>query len=351
MTNRMMEGFDWLPAGDPVTPLSMAGWYNAGSASFELVTANTAFGYGKALQAQGIPVPTRHLVYPIGAQVEGFYGLRVHIGHAHAGAALVTFYDMVNAGTQFSVSFHPFGIIRVWRGFMTTLLATSEPGAFYTDAWFWLEVGGVCDPAAGAVEVRVNTVPKITLALANTRATARTAFDAVGFGHGAGTTLDFRFDDLYFNDPAGAVNNTFLGNSRVKALFTAGDGDSTDFAIGGTAPAASKWQSLLNTSLNDAQFLFSTTNGHKSLSTITPIINAPLVHALQLGGSMRQDDATQRVARNLLKSGGVLVTGADNALDQSWTVYRDTIEIDPATGVQFTGAGANAIQIGAELVS
>jgi hypothetical protein len=52
---------------------------------------------------------------------------------------------------------------------------------------------------------------------------------------------------VYFNDAAGSMNNTFLGNVRVKSQFTASAGDSTQFTIGGSAPAATNWQSVLNT--------------------------------------------------------------------------------------------------------
>ncbi len=356
----MMEGFDALPVSstDIVRLMLLNQWYtrvsNIDGAAHAVTAANTAFNYGKSYVGSsfinGFSAPA-FWVYPVGAQTEGYYGGRVLVGDSHQGAGFLCFFDAANGTVQFSVSWNTFGILKAWRGEpgTGTQIGQSAFASFFDDAWFFLEV--FCEVAnSGNFEVRVNTVPVMNYVSVDTQVTGVAGFDSVGFGQGS-TAYGNHFeswllDDLYFCDPTGSVNNTFLGNVRVKTQFATGAGSHTGMTIGGSAPAATNWQSVLDVLLGATKFVKSPTAGDYDLYAMDPIINAPLVHGVQVRGAYRQNDATQRISRNLLKSGGTLVEGADNYLNQSFAVHRDIWDLNPDTGLAWTGTEVNAIEVG-----
>ena len=103
---------------------------------------------------------------------------------------------------------------------------------------------------------------------------------------------------------------------------------------------------MLNTGLDSTKYIHSGTPGDESLFTIEAIINAPMVFGIRVSSAVWQDDATQRTYRNLYKSGATLTEGSDQLTNQTPTFYGDIVEINPATGVGYTGGELNALLIG-----
>jgi hypothetical protein len=128
------------------------------------------------------------------------------------------------------------------------------------------------------------------------------------------------------------------------------DGATDNFSIGGSSPAATHWQSVLNQNLDDTKYEYSSNVGDIDLFTPDPNLNSPLVHALQVRTALRQDDATQRVARHLLRISGLNYVGTvDHYTNQTYTFYRTRWELNPNTGVSFTGAEVNGLQPGVKV--
>lgn len=366
MTLRLIEGFDWLPTtADNGTFQALMGqsqYYFAssllGSPAAWNTNTTTAFNYGNSLliNYQDAQFDTlNQLYYPVGQHDEGFMGYRLLVQPDHTGWVGMTFYDAVSGGNQISIVCRPNGMVYVYRGapFSGVLLITSDPGSFYMGSWFYLEARVVISDTVGAVEVRINTKTVIDLTVSDTQATALPYFDMVGIRgrNSTGSAAWYEnqyFDDIYFCDTAGTVNNGFLGNVRVKTQFTSADGDNIDFLIGGSSPAATNWQSVQNNSLDLTKLVYSPTVGDYDLYEMDPNVNAPYVHAVQVRTGARQDDATQRLLHNQLKTpAGTLIDGpTDHYLNQTISVYRDIYEINPDTGTFYTGTEANGTQAG-----
>jgi hypothetical protein len=363
MTLRYVDGFDYMPAGTTNTDrlLEASGYYLRGYPSFfgtavdapnNVTTGRFSFGgclsYSLGIGSQANLLRLVRPFQPGGSYVTGFMGLALKIGKTSVCPTYISFYDAIDDAPQFSVEWGVNGVVRAYRGSPGgTLLGTSGAGAFYYDQWFYAEVGGTIDSVAGYVEVRINTAPVLIVPSINTKATSHTSFDSFQLGARAiGLSSPFvaAFDDLYFNDDAGSVNNTFLGNVRVKTQFTAGAGSSTQFAIHGAA--ATNWQAVLNKVLDDSGYVFDATIGDKDLYTIQAILTSAGVHGAQVRIGARQDDATQRTLRNLLRMGGTTAEGADHLLNQTYTYYTDIFETDPSTGTGITGTAMNAAEIG-----
>jgi hypothetical protein len=319
------------------------------------------FGFGGSLNWGGlVGTQTQRLqlvrpILPGMTFTTGVIGLAMYIGKTSITPFNVQFYDAIYDAPQVSIEFTANGVVSAYRGGPTTnLLGSSYAGAYYFDEWFYLEAKATIGNPGGALEVRINTVPILAFPTVNTQATGRAVFDSTCFATrtvGLGQTFAAGIDDVYVLDDAGSVNNTFLGNVRVKTQFTAGAGDLTQFAIGGSAPAATNWQSVLNKALDDTKFVSSPTVGQEDLYAIEAILTSAQVHGVQVRSGMRQDDSTQRVGHNVLKMGGVSAEGGDHYLNQSYTHYMDIFELNPSTGLGMTGTQLNAGQIGPKVAA
>ncbi len=155
----------------------------------------------------------------------------------------------------------------------------------------------------------------------------------------------YYLDDLRYHDSAGSLNNTWLGTTRIQGgCIPAGNGGVADFTRSNLGLA--NWQNIANTSVDDTLYLYDGAAGDVNLSTIAPLVNAPLVFWIGVTGFYRQDDATQITAKNRIVSGSATLDGAAFLTAQTYSADMDILETDPATGVQFTGPAVYALQVG-----
>jgi len=346
------------------------------SPTADSITANVVtgrFGFGKAINLTGASGNgvNQFYAFPLGGtKTEVYVGVAVKWDNitSYTSGGCIGFFDAVNQQFQFTVRLDKFGVIRVIQGPTNpatpwgnlpfygppTVLATSVMGVFQENEDFYLEIHGIIDDTSGEVEVRVNTVTVISAVNIDTRGgTLSTTIDAITLGwlsSGAPGSWNVSYDDLYVNDTAGLTCNSWMGNQRVKSQFVIGDGSTLDFTIGGTSPAATHWQSVLNQNLDDTKFVYSPTVGDIDLYQIDPNLNSPLVNVLQVRSALRQDDSTQRAAQHLVHISGVdYLNPLVHYTNQSYTFYKSRWEVNPDTGVGFTGAEVNGLQPGIDV--
>lgn len=365
MSGRATDGFDYIPAGAAYADqlLQAGNWFLRGNGVFGSLAATAVtgrFGFGQALawdailQSNGAGLRNVLVLDDATPATEGFIGLGVYIGSNNELPVFVGFYDAVTDAPQVTAAFHPNGVIRAWRGYPSSgdLVATSAAGSYQTNEWFRFEAGARIDDAAGTFEGRVNTEPVFTLVATDTNATGVAGFDSIVVGclgqNLQGNRFHAMIDDLTVNDAAGALNNTFLGNVRVKTQFTAGAGGFTDFAPTG---AATNWQAALNTLLDDTKYNASPDVGDEDRYAVEAILGAQTVHFWQLRAGLRQTDATQRKVKLPYARGGTEVLGPEKALNQTYTFYKHIEELDPTTGLGATGTQLNASEIGLKITA
>lgn len=351
MALRLIDGFDYYPSSGLSTVVTAQGW--TGATGSIVRSTNNAFGYGYSM---GLSSNNNNDV--IQRSLRGRYtgvgvlGMRMFVPSNGPGYSLSIVDSMTSSGNrQWRLHFLETGNIDLYVG-NNVLTARTDAMSYTPGKWFYLEIKWTPSLITGTFEVRINTVPVLTLPSIQTAygtvvGGGASGFDTVEFWKSSisGALNSWAWDDLYFLDTTGSVNNDYLGNVRVKAQLPVSD-YSVQFAIGGTAPASTNWQSVLNTALNDTKYVYTPTAGYKDLYDIDPILNTPLVHGIEISGAYRQDDATQRFIKNSIQSSGVNAEGVSRAINQSYTFYADIFETDPNTGVSFTGTAANALKIG-----
>jgi hypothetical protein len=364
MANLVTESFDWFPAGQNSTERAFLWGANnffyqasiAGQGPADVVTGR--FGYGQAAYfSANASVNGFSYVIPFGAPiVTGFIGCAMFIYPANTSMPLIQLFDSVNNTCQVTISFEPNGVIKAYQGNGRggLLYAASYAGVYQQDEWFHVEIKGTIDAVSGYVEVRINTVPVLSISGIDTKVSAVTGFDSIVIGdnasHWNGATLAVAYDDLFVNDTSGSSNNSWSGNLRIFGAFMIANGATDNFTIGGSSPAPTNWQSVLNQALDDTKYVYSSTVGNIDLYEPNPVVTGPLVRALQVRMALRQDDATQRVARAQLRIGTTVYSGVvDQYTNQTYTLYKERWNLSPATGVTFTGSEVNGLQAGVKV--
>lgn len=372
MTLRHIEGWDYLPAAPTqaaLIDLFEAGGYfiaNLGLANSAFTVTTGRFNFGHAIKNRcfpgggGGPLKIVKPVEKITSNIdEAVVGVAVYVDQEHNGHWGVSFYDAINDKPQCTVTLDEYGIIRVWRGYggggngalgTGTLIGWSRAGVYYDEEWWYLEIKVGIDDVTGYCQVRVNTKTVIDLVDINTKnSTTMAGFDSISIqGDGVqGETVNVTWDDFYLEDLLGSVNNDFLGNVRVKTQFTTGAGSLTQWTPNG---AATNWQAAQNLAMDDTTYNEENTVGQADFYTIQAIINATLVHGVQVKIGARQTDATQRILHTRINSNSVIAEGYDHYLNQDrYTYLNDIYELNPDTGVGWTGSEVNALQIGPEV--
>lgn len=395
MANLITEGFDWLPAAWPgsstMESMISAAGFHLGGVEADMGTvlrpATGRFGDGRALEFRDGGdqyKPNGYILLPFTEYLEeGYLGFALYTpsqitggSTSHNGGAFVQIWDGANLQEKFFLYINVHGAIFVVRGAAAkswtwypdggppaftaaNLISNTPSGAVMDDVWQFIEVYFKIGKTDGAVQVRVNTVIKIDAVDVDTDTLVASPkrpgeADSVAFGYVRPqeySNVWFTIDDLYLNDTTGAVNNDFLGNVRVKSQFPIGNGANIDFSIGGSAPAATNWQSVLNFNRDDTKYVYSITAGDFDLYDLDPTLNSPLIHVVQARMSIRMDDSTQRQMGAVIRLGGVNYDSPETYyINQNYSYAGVKWELNPATGVSFTGAEMNGAEAGPKVV-
>jgi len=279
-----------------------------------------------------------------------FFTAGVMLPTAYQGNCTIYFWDSHN-GAAASVRFGSLGEIYVYNS-AGTLIAQTPIGVWASDRWFQFEMKVYMHNTAGTIEVRYNTKVVISAVAVDTLPGTSTGIDAIRFYRPQSTenNISIWFNELIAHDDQGSVNNDYLGNVNVNSQLVIGNGYANQFSIGGSAPAGTNWQSVLNTALDDTKYVYSPNVGDIDFYTPNPTLNSPVVYATQVKAAMRQDDSTQRIGRVGLRVGSTTYMGSkDFYLDQTYRLYSDMWELNPSTGVGWTGSEVNGIQIGVKV--
>lgn len=375
MTLRVIEGWDYLPQNPPSQLLGAAGW--SGSLGNMVADSQTAFNDGRSMRFTGAVNFIFVNKFLRGRWTNGYvFGMRMNVptvgisGFSGFGGmnGVYNIYGYDVNSTQFNqwqLVFDPFGAITLinYTNGVGQIAAKTTPWVFVPGNWFYLEVKIIPGtPPNSSLEVRVNTVPVLSLpsirlsdgtpALpATERGITHMRWGSLFIAAIDGWSDQWRVDDFYFLTPDGAVNNDFLGNVRARYMPVISNSTPLNWSIGGTSPASTNWQSVLNTNVDDTRYVFAENAGDEDFYGINPILNTPTVFGVEVGGAYKQDDATQRFVANQIRSGSTVEEGNTFATNQSYTFAFDVYELNPDTGLGFTGAEVNALSVGPKVIT
>lgn len=235
------------------------------------------------------------------------------------------------------------GSIGVRRGTASgTQIALSSAGAIVLNTWHYLELKVKLHDTTGTVDVHVDGASVISSTGLDTKnGGTDTLFDQVEFG-GGGVGATTRMRDIYLLNEQGSVNNNFLGDVRVHALFPTSDstpeewdrstGSDTFALIDETTPNGDTDYIESDVAAEVARV------GMGDLSDTTHV-----VFGVQTTIYAKKDDAGSRSVRAAVVSDGNVENGADHVLGTSYATYRDVFELDPDGDIPWTPTTVNAV--------
>ncbi len=217
-------------------------------------------------------------------------------------------------------------------------------------AYFYLEIR-VLFGAAGSYTLKINEVVELTAAGVNTKFTAQSSADVV-YLQSNGSDPGFRFDDLYVIDTLGAVNNTYLGDVRVEALYPSADGFHGEW----TPNAGVVHFNRVNEhpADEDSTYEFAAVAGLRDSFAFTDLsVGSAAIKGIQYLHRPRVESPGARSVNAFYRTGAI---DFDDATALSLTtsyIYPigDIVELNPATGLAWTFAEINAAEWGFRLTT
>jgi len=349
MSLEFMDGFDHYSTGN----MPQKGWVGGGGGM-----ATGRFG-GQAWNT--FNNATSSYLLPAGSLATRIVGIAFNPGNTPGNISslnnLITLFDTTanTAGTQLQFRIVT-GFIQVVRGVSGsggTVLATASTGpTLKNNTWYYLEIKATIG-ASGSVQVNISdgvaSTTIINISGVNTQNTANATFNGIWLNGDYLSGFATQYDDLYVCTTAGAVNNTFLGESRVTPIWMSSNGHSTQWT-----PLTSTNVSQINETLvdDDTSYNLSSTVGQidafvpRNLGTTTPIL------AVQTNLTARKDDVGARsIAADVYDGTTDHINANSHGLLSSYTDFLDVYETDPSTSAQWTQSGFNARQFGYKMIS
>jgi len=367
MSLKIIDGFDYFvntTGAALVAEMASLGW-SGDLSSAMVVSSTTAFGYGKSLSPHGgsglfrVERDARGRVPNVWGDTMGTVGMRVFIPSVPGPGWFFGVIDSMTVAdtVQWLVQFNYLGDLFLYRGLGNPLITKTPAWVFHPGQWNYFEFQWK-PGTMGSMEIRVNNVTVLDLPVVDL--TSGTLVPEAG-GEWGFDTFFWQFqpagqrwymDDFYYLTDEGDNNNTFLGKSRIKAHSVASPGDLTGWTIGGTSPAATNWQSVDTLTTDDSQYNYANTVGARDLYQINPISDALYTFGIEITGFYKASDSGPRgITQTFRTAGAIDVEGTEHILTDSYHVFHDLWELNPDTGVFFTGTEINALQIGPKVSS
>lgn len=221
-----------------------------------------------------------------------------------------------------------------------------------TDTWYTLEIEIECENS-GSCKVRIDGV-EIINDTGDLRASSYTSgVSSVEFtGKDEPSNTGIYWDDIVIYDNTGSSFNSFIGPTRIATVKPNAVGDDSD----GTPTAGNNYENVdeADTHDGDTTTVSFATAGDKDLYQCESLPVTPIdIKGVVVSAYSRAGGTTPREAKLKIKHGGTEADGDDFQVPHSvgYKVRQDGFSVNPSTGLAWTEAEINAMQIGIEVVT
>lgn len=349
-----LDGFESYT--DQTTPIFAA---NSGLLSITGIGSNmTFFGAFGRYSYSGLKIVNSayHVLFTLSDPVSGGVIVGIAVKRLSEAAPVYNASEGIIIGLKedstYHLKLHSVGSeIEVHNGNGTLLGTTSGANILY-DSWVYLEVKAVIDDSVGSVEVHANEVEVLALSSVDTKNGGTGAINVISLNCPR-NDQHMVFDDLYICDTSGAAPcNDFLGDVRVDQLLPNAAGTYTQF----TPSAGSNYENVDETGYSDGDTTYNETDsvGNKDSYNLASLPSPPsgtAIFGVRNVAVMRKTDVGARTAKQLLITGATETAGAEVSLSDSYQIFHQIFELNPADSAPFQDADINAIESGVEVAS
>jgi len=339
MALRFFDGFDHYAIADDTRK-----WTTRVVTNGSISSSGTRFSSGSYWQVGAWQIGLQKV---IDSQATWVFGCAVYVGSAPTNDEyIVVFID----GTTHHVRLKLLANqkLQVSRGDGTVLATGTATVSLST--WHYIEIKVTISDSAGAAEVRLNGVTDINISSVDTRNGGNASADTIQIAGGPSSSgVDMRYDDVYLCDGTGSINNDFLGDVRVSALYPTGAGAHTDW----TPSTGSNWQNVDDaTSNGDTDY---NSSGTPNQIDTYAMGDLPASAASVLGVFyhfwVRKDDAGSRQVAPVVRISGTDYVGTTVTVPSSYDEFHEMHETSPATSAAWTVSEVNGMEYGVKEIA
>lgn len=254
--------------------------------------------------------------------------------------AAVTFHVLMGVDTNNAI------VMRKGDG---TVLVTSANNVLTPGVFAYVELLVTLSDTVGVVTVKVDGIQVGTFNGDTKNGGTNTLLESFGFFASSGPSGTFFYvDDFYLCNAAGAVNNTFRGDSSVLTRFPDGNGNYSQ-GVGSDGNSVDNYLLVDEQPPNTTDYVAFAATGDKDSYTFQDV-PAGTVFGVQQAMYAAKSDAGARTMRNIQRIAGVDFNGVDHALGvtPAYAAKLDMIQVSPATGVFWTTSEVNGAEFGTE---
>lgn len=230
----------------------------------------------------------------------------------------------------------------------TGTLVVSGTKVIAVSTWYVLELRVKIDDSTGVIEHKIDGSSQTAFNGDTKPGTDTTVTNLVL----ASTSNNFYMDDLGFNDTAGSVDNSWLGDAHIYGLTPNADGDSSQF-VGSDGNSTNNYLLVDEIPSNaDTDYVESATLTNKDLYNFA---NLPTLPA----GSVVKRVIVETRARELTADGDTFYLGVKSGSTEGWssaltlgTSFAPQTAVfttNPATSAAWTETEVNAMQAGVKV--
>lgn len=228
------------------------------------------------------------------------------------------------------------GSVRARRGQgHVNILGTSAPGVVAFNAWNYIAAKVRLHDTTGTVDIEVNGQNVLSLTNQDTKNGGTAAvFNAGSWGNAQAR-------DLYICNEQGSINNNFLGDVRVTALFPTGDSTPEEWDL---STGTDSFALLDEVTLNTTDYIESDVDGEITRVTFGDLPDTShTVKGVQYTAYAAKSDAGARSFRMGIHSDATTANSGDFVLGTGFTSYHFIRELDPDGDVAWTPTSVNAL--------
>lgn len=227
----------------------------------------------------------------------------------------------------------------------STEIGETAVGTVSTELWHYYEFKIYVHDTNGTFDILRDGVNIFTYTGDTKSVVGSDLIDSIGF---FGST---RIDDLYICDTNGTINNDFLGDVKIEAVYPDADGIHTDFtcSIGTDHYALVDENPLSETDYNEGD-----TVGNKDSYGITTDASVAddTILAIQVVHALNNPDAGEMNAKGLVRSNSIDYLETNPVVvNTTMKLHTDIRETDPQDSAAWTKAKLDAAEFGIEIVS
>lgn len=234
-----------------------------------------------------------------------------------------------------------------------TVIATSTSNFAYGQ-WHFFELKVTARTGTnGVYELRHNEVTEFSGSSVNLAGSGSDGIDNIALRMAA--NIDVRWDDIYFCDDQGSINNNFKGDSQIRGGLPNGAGDVQQFTLGTGATHHLLVDEAATSAPSDGTDVnFDDTNGHKELYDFQDLstVNGN-IYGLMLCSQLAMNAAGSRVLKHVYRDISNTEYNPANFTVNSttYTEFQNILEQNPISAVDWTESDINNAQFGVEVVS